>query len=98
MSARLFGRSAAAVFALSWGLMLPALAQNTKYSATDSTTNQTEQQPQPGKTGVPPRGTEVAPSTMPGQPNQPMTAQTGVEPRGTKVAPSTPNTSGEQNH
>jgi hypothetical protein len=42
-----------------------------------------------GKTGVPPRGQKVAPSTTAGQPAEPKTAETGVPPRGTKVAPST---------
>ncbi len=59
--------------------------------------NQTEEGPQPGQTGVGQRGTKVAPSTTPGQPQQPMTAETGVPPRGTKVAPTTtPGHGGEQ--
>ena len=79
-------------------------AQNVKDSgaanpATGQVNNQTEKGPQSGQTGVGTRGTKVAPSTTPGQPNQPATAETGVEPRGTKVAPSTnPGQSGQQTH
>jgi hypothetical protein len=104
MSARLFDRSAAAAFALSWALMAPVLAQNiqdgSKSTGSKSTTstaaNDIETGPQAGQTGAGERGTKVAPSTTPGQPSQPMTADTGVEPRGTKVAPSTDPTQGGQ--
>lgn len=96
MSAWLFARPAAAVLALSWLLVPAAMAQQTG----SGTSNQTEQGPAPGQTGVGPRGAaEVSPSTTPGQPKQPTAAQTGVGPRGTEVAPSTnPTQGGTEKH
>lgn len=104
MNTRLFGRSTAAALALSWALAAPVLAQNIQGGAagtnnnTSTSANQTETGPQAGQTGAGQRGTEVSPSTTPGQSKQPRTAQTGVPPRGTEVSPSTnPTQGGHQN-
>ena len=97
MDKRTFTRSGAAILALSLAMVSPVFAQaiSKENGVGTGKTAETKQgaqpnQPTTSQTGVPPRGTKVAPSTEPGQPPQPMTAETGVPPRGTKVAPSTP--------
>ena len=96
MNKRLFTQYGAAVLALSFAIVSPAFAQAiTKENGVGTgKTAETEQggqpnQPKTAETGVPPRGTKVAPSTEPGQAPQPKTAETGVPPPGTKVGPST---------
>ena len=96
MNKRLFTRSGAAILVLSFAAVSPVFAQAiTKDNGVGTgKTAETEQRAQPSQpmaeqTGVPPRGTKVAPSTTAGQPAQPETAETGVPPTGTKVAPST---------
>jgi len=95
----MLNRSAAIIVAFCCAIT-PVVAQNVQGGAESTgsaATNQTEKGPAPGQTGAGSRGTEVAPSTTPGQPSQPSTAQTGVEPRGTKVGPSTnPGEGGQQ--
>lgn len=77
-----FGLPAAVVLALSLGAA-PAMAQNTQGNSS------TDNGPKASQTGVGQRGTEVGPSTQPGQPSQPGASQTGTGPRGTEVGPST---------
>lgn len=96
MNKPLLTQSGAAILALFFAVASPVFAQAiTKQNGVGTgKTAAAEQAAQPDQpstaaSGVPPRGTKVAPSTSPGQPPQPMTADTGVEPRGTKVAPST---------
>jgi hypothetical protein len=85
-------RSGAFILALSFATVSPVFAQAiTKENGAGTGKEQGAQpnQAPTGQTGVPPRGTEVAPTTTPGQPHQPATGQTGAGPRGTEVGPST---------
>ena len=85
----------AAILALSFGLLSPALAQNMQGGAKATGSAKESDTGQSGQ-GAGERGTKVGPTTTSDQPPQPTTAQTGVEPRGTKVAPSTNPTQGGQ--
>jgi hypothetical protein len=73
-----------AVSATVIGLAVPAAGQNV--AANESQAPPTASPP---STGVPPRGTKVAPSTNAAEASEVQAEQTGQGPRGTKVAPST---------
>ena len=81
---RLLKQMAIVAMALAIGSIIPADAQST----TDTGT-QTPHAPDASKTGAGPRGSKVGPRTNPAEATPGVNSRTGAGPRGTAVGPST---------